>query len=145
MRDVLIALQAVLETALPEAGDIAVVESETLPQAGRRLPFVSLKDGGATYRSQPSHADLETGRVHIRIYQAIRPSEPGAAVVAEGDPPGVLELAARVRNLLGQTDLAGTVADLHVDHMGASETGPTEDGGRLQWVRVTVRYRRIVS
>lgn len=142
MRDVLIALQAALEAAIPEAGRVAVVESEDPPRAGGRLPFIGLKDGGATYRSQPSHADLETGRIHVRIYRAVPPSEPDTA--AGGDPPGVLELAERIRALLGQTDLGGTVADLHVDHIGASETGPVEGGGRMQWVRVTARYRRIV-
>lgn len=142
MRDVLIALQAALEAAIPEAGRVAVVESEDPPRADGRLPFIGLKDGGATYRSQPSHADLEIGRIHVRIYRAVPPSEPGAA--AGGDPPDVLELAERIRALLGQTDLGGTVADLHVDHIGASETGPAEGGGRMQWVRVTARYRRIV-
>lgn len=144
MRDVLIALQAALEAAIPEAGRVAVVESEDPPRADVRLPFIGLKDGGATYRSQPSHADLETGRIHVHIYRAVPPSEPGTAGGGEGDPPGVLELAERIRALLGQTDLGGTVADLHVDHIGASETGPAEGGGRMQWVRVTARYRRIV-
>lgn len=144
MRDVLIALQAALEAAIPEAGRVAVVESEDPPRADTRLPLISLKDGGATYRGQPSHADLETGRIHVRISQAVPSSEPGTAVEGEANPPGVLELAERIRALLGQTDLGGTVADLHVDHIGASETGPAEGGGRMQWVRVTARYQRIV-
>lgn len=138
MKDLLLAIKAQIETAIPYFSWVGVIEDETMPPEGPKPPFCAIRDGGLTAQAIPSNKEDERLTVLVVPYVALF-ATPGAAIMGEsslGDEgKGLIEIGDDLYTALnGKT--FGLCIKGHRDRIDRSRTldlSPQGGGPYLQF------------
>ena len=143
MRDLLLAVQAKLRSAITAVRDrdVVILENEDLLPESIGYPAVGIKDGPAAWTPETSRSYDVEPRVRITVY--VRLGRPAESVM---DPDtGVLALAAAARDALTNDTLG--VPGVYQVHPGPEEESRTFSDGKelIQKKTVSMIYRRTVN